>query len=82
MVELANISSSLEDAGKQDLKNQVPFEGSNPSLAAEINEKQYRFITKKYSGIVFHRKENNRFFIKSYISKFNELILNDLKNIK
>jgi len=40
----------------------------------EVNKKQYELAIKHFSGIIFHRNENGKFYIKIGIAKYEELI--------
>lgn len=46
----------------------------------EVNEKQYNVLREHFSGVIAHRKENHKYYIKIWYSKYEELILNFLKN--
>ena len=40
----------------------------------EVNKDQYMSITKRYSGLVFHRKEDNKYFVKTGYSSIQKII--------
>lgn len=48
----------------------------------EVSKKQYDFIVSNFSGIVFHRKQNDKYFVKVGLKKYIPYIEAILSKIK
>lgn len=48
----------------------------------EVSEEQYLLVLKEFSGVIAHRQENDKYFIKVLLMKYAGLIERILKNKK
>lgn len=47
----------------------------------EVTEKQYRPIIREFSGLIAHRTENGKFWIKLWIMRYREQLEKRLKEL-
>ena len=47
---------------------------SNKDKIYEVNRDQYLSLTKTFAGLIFHRKENEKYFVKTGFSNIQKVI--------
>jgi len=51
-------------------------------IPVEVTEKQYRAVKSEFGGIIAHRKENGKYYIKLWLMRFKSLLEQSLENNK